>query len=319
MVRRAGRGVANQDVMNTARASPVATIPGEGGLPKIVAVAADGARIEVYLHGAQLTAWQPAAGDERLYLSPRSRFAPGMPIRGGIPLCFPQFADQGPLPMHGFVRECEWAPIFAGRSPTGAAEVRLRLDDSPRTRVAWPHAFTCELVATAAGNDLTVTLRVGNPGSAPFAFTGALHTYLRVRDVRSTVIEGLAPARYRDKRLRIDDAAETAPALALTDPLDRVYHTVPSELRVREPHRSLVVRASGSTDTVIWNPGPPSGPGPHDLPDDGYLAMLCVEAAIARSPLTVDPGTTHALAQQLTALPLPPARPTGSGATRPRS
>lgn len=305
MVRRACGRVAVPDDMNTARANSVATVPGQGGLPKVVAIAADGTRLEAYLHGAQVTSWRPAAGDERLYLSPQSSFSPGQPIRGGIPLCFPQFADQGPLPMHGFVRESEWAPVFAGRTAAEAAEVRLRLADSPRTREAWPHAFACDLVATASGNELTVTLEVTNAGGAPFAFTGALHTYLRVRDVRRTVIEGLTAARYRDKRLRIDEATETAPALALTDPLDRVYHAVPAALRVREAQRIMVVRATGSTDTVIWNPGPPSGPGPHDLPADGYLHMLCVEAAIARTPHTLDPGATHALTQRLTALSSP--------------
>ena len=40
-----------------------------------------------------------------------------------------------------------------------------------------------------------------------------------------------------------------------------------------------------------------------DMPDDGYLSMLCVEAAIARAPLTLAPGATHRLAQTLTAGP----------------
>ncbi|MCC7040735.1 MAG: D-hexose-6-phosphate mutarotase [Burkholderiales bacterium] len=305
--------------MNSAQARAIATVPGEGGMPKLVVVAADGARIECYLHGAHVTSWQTAAREERLYLSPRAQFVPGGAIRGGIPLCFPQFADQGPLPLHGFARNHAWTPLFAGRTTAGAAEVRLGLADSSATRSVWPHPFACEFVATAAADALTVTLTVTNTGATAFAFTAALHTYLRVRDVHATVVEGLTHARYRDKRRGIDDVAETAPALTLTEPLDRVYHTVPERLRVREPDHALVVRATGSTDTVVWNPGPPTGPGPHDMPDDGYRTMLCVEAAIARAPRTLAPGATHALVQHLCAATPGTAmrEPSPAGSARP--
>src|SRR6187402_3414318 len=148
-----------------------------------------------------------------------------MPIRGGIPLCFPQFADRGPLPQHGFVRDRDWAPLFAGRTPGGAAQVRMRLADTDDTRAMWPHPFACELTATAQGSALTVELAFTNTGAAPFDVTAALHTYLRVRDVRATAIEGLSGARYRDKRLGEDGLLESAPSLLLAQPLDRVYYT----------------------------------------------------------------------------------------------
>ena len=68
----------------------------------VVVTAADGARFEAYLHGAHVTSWCAAGdGSDRLFLSSAARFEDGLAIRGGIPVCFPQFADQGPLPMHG--------------------------------------------------------------------------------------------------------------------------------------------------------------------------------------------------------------------------
>ena len=51
----------------------------------------------VALHGAQVLSWT-VAGRERLYLSPRAMFDGRSAIRGGIPLCFPQFNQRGPLP-----------------------------------------------------------------------------------------------------------------------------------------------------------------------------------------------------------------------------
>ena len=66
-------------------------------------------RPTVYLHGAHVTSWKPARDhDERLFLSERSEFRAGTAIRGGIPVIFPQFAAEGPLPRHGFARTSEW-------------------------------------------------------------------------------------------------------------------------------------------------------------------------------------------------------------------
>ena len=49
-----------------------------------------------------------------------------------------------------------------------------------------------------------------------FDVTAALHTYLRVNDVRKTRIDGLSGARYRDKRLRQDDLLESAPLVRVS-------------------------------------------------------------------------------------------------------
>ena len=47
-------------------------------------------------------------------LNPQAVFAPPKAIRGGIPICFPQFSDFGPLSQqHGFARNQQWE---AGRA-----------------------------------------------------------------------------------------------------------------------------------------------------------------------------------------------------------
>lgn len=270
----------------------------------VALAAADGARADVYLHGAHVTSWLPDPGaPDRLFLSAASRFAPGVPIRGGVPVCFPQFADQGPLPMHGFARTRSWQLVRAGTIASGAAQAVLRLSDSADTRALWPHAFALELAVTVSREALVLDLAVTNTGAAPFAFTGALHTYLRVAAIAATAVHGLAGARYRDKVTREDDVAETAAALAIDRPLDRVYHAAPDPVLVTQPQRALAIRAAGFPDTVIWNPGPARGPvppgPPSDLEPDAWLRMLCVEAAAARAPVVVAPETTWRGAQTL--------------------
>ena len=89
------------------------------------AISLDGVTGELYLHGGQVTAWQPL--DERpvLFASPNSAFAPGRAIRGGIPIVFLGSAPTGTCrrrrstalraPPHGI--STEWRLRAAGRLP----------------------------------------------------------------------------------------------------------------------------------------------------------------------------------------------------------
>jgi glucose-6-phosphate 1-epimerase len=75
------------------------------------AISLDGLVGELYLQGAQVTAWQPR--DERpvLFTSPKSAFAPGRAIRGGIPIILPWFGPSRhapTAPQHGFARTTTW-------------------------------------------------------------------------------------------------------------------------------------------------------------------------------------------------------------------
>jgi len=46
----------------------------------------------------------------------------------------------------------------------------------------------------------------------------------------------------------------------------------------------------GFPDAVIWNPGPVRASRLADLEPDGYLRMVCVEAAVAGTSVTLNPG-----------------------------
>src|SRR5512139_2122415 len=91
-----------------------------GGLPKLSLVAPDGAQAEIYLYGAHVVSWIPAGGQERLFLSRASAFRVGAPIRGGVPIVFPQFGTTGPLPLHGLVRLMTWELAAAEAVGQGA-------------------------------------------------------------------------------------------------------------------------------------------------------------------------------------------------------
>jgi glucose-6-phosphate 1-epimerase len=78
------------------------------GQPALRATGGDAAVLTVALHGAQVLSWTTADGVERLYLSPRAVFDGAAAIRGGVPICCPQFNQRGMLPKHGFMRNLPW-------------------------------------------------------------------------------------------------------------------------------------------------------------------------------------------------------------------
>eukprot|EP00879_Flechtneria_rotunda_P011257 GHRR01011758.1.p1 GENE.GHRR01011758.1~~GHRR01011758.1.p1 ORF type:complete len:150 (+),score=28.29 GHRR01011758.1:152-601(+) len=82
---------------------PVSRDPANG-LEKLTLRSEKGATCEVYLHGAHIVSWKDASGRDILFTSKQAIFKPPKAIRGGVPVCFPQFGQLGPLGQHGFAR-----------------------------------------------------------------------------------------------------------------------------------------------------------------------------------------------------------------------
>ncbi len=253
----------------------------------------------VALHGAHVLSWMTADGVERLFLSPDARFDGQSAIRGGVPICWPQFNMRGPLPKHGFVRNVPWdaeSQEVDGKRSTAV----LSLHSNEATRAIWPHAFRLRLAVTLAPHSLRVALTVDNPGSGPWSFAAALHTYLRVNDVTALRLEGLQGANRWDA-VRDDRHVELAPALTFGTEFDSVYASSTRPLRLAQPSGTLEIAQSAScTETVVWNPGPVLSAKLDDLPDDGWRHMLCVEAARIDEPVLLAPGAQWQGWQQLT-------------------
>ena len=81
---------------------------GNDALGGIVTLTAGPAEVRVARFGAHVLSWRDGLGVDRLWMSRLSAMDASSPIRGGIPLAWPQFADQGTLPLHGFVRVQFW-------------------------------------------------------------------------------------------------------------------------------------------------------------------------------------------------------------------
>jgi glucose-6-phosphate 1-epimerase len=271
-------------------------------MEKVEVGSRDGACVALYTHGAHVTSWKPSSGEERLFLSERSAFAPDAAIRGGVPIVFPQFAAMGPLPKHGFARVSEWELLRAGRSSKGHGEAQLRLTPSEQTRAFWNHAFSATFVVTVEGMSLSLALSVLNDDTQPFEFTAALHSYLAVDDVRGATVTGLEGATFRDSAAGGAEGRQEEGALRASGELDRIYLDVRAPLEVKDEVRRTRIAMTGFSDVVVWNPGAERSALLSDMEPGGWLRMLCVEAAAIGSPVRLEPGERWTGQQMLRAL-----------------
>ena len=223
-------------------------------------------------------------------MSRHTQLEPGIPIRGGVPVVFPQFSDRGPLPKHGFARTLPWEVVDEGLDPSGAAVARLRLTDSEETRRIWPYPFLAELQVSLDAA-LTITLSVTNNGDRAFSFTSALHTYYRVGGVSRASLQGLEGSWYLGVAPG-GEPREMHGALSFEGETDGVYAGVGDRLRVLDPAlgRALLIEKAGFADAVAWNPWIDKARALPDLGDDEYLEMLCVEPANIALPTHLVPG-----------------------------
>jgi glucose-6-phosphate 1-epimerase len=251
--------------------------------------------------GGQVLSWTTRDGRERLFLSERAKFDGSVPIRGGIPVCFPQFAGLGSLPKHGFVRTRLWE-VGSQSAADGYAMVTLQTADDEVTRALWPHAFRAEVTVVLERDRLDVELGIDNLGSEPLSFTGALHTYLRVVEVEDVSLAGLYGFQYRDTADGDRIRKETSPELIVEAEVDRVYHDVNRPLLLQAGNLSLGIHQEGFPDVVVWNPWVDACARFPDMPPTGFRHMLCVEAAAARQPVTVAPGQNWSGRQSLVPL-----------------
>ncbi len=251
----------------------------------LTSVGSDGARITGCAHGGHITGWWPAgATDSRLWMSERSECGPGVAIRGGIPVIFPQFGTLGPLPKHGYARTAAWTHTTVAGSGVRPAEASLGFETTLGPTDDWPHQARLTLAATAGGASLTVQLHVHNTGESELAFTAALHSYLSVGGPAAQLV-GLGERSARDATdgARHVTLPERIPATQAMDLMVPGVLDVPVEIQ-QPSGESLVVTAHGFGDRVLWNPGP--GHALADVAPGDERGFVCVEPALLE-PVTL--------------------------------
>ncbi|KAJ3678397.1 hypothetical protein LUZ60_002200 [Juncus effusus] len=277
---------------------------GVNGLDKVVLTNPKGCTAEVYLYGAQVTSWKNERGEEYLFMSNKAIFKPPKPIRGGIPVCFPQFGTYGHLEQHGFARNKMWKveerpPVFLKKFPdsTEASDTYVDLALFPSEDDTRVYPFTWELrlrVILGLSGDLILIPRVRNMNleGKNMNFGFALHSYFRISDISEIRLEGLETMDYFDHTSNKKRFTEQGDALTFENEIDKAYLETPDKVAIidHEKKRTFVVRKQGLPDMVVWNPWDKKAKSIPDLGDEEYRRMLCVEPAIIERPIVLKPG-----------------------------
>ncbi len=253
-------------------------VEGPGGLieGKVTGRRAAGA---FFLHGAHVTSFQPAGEEDVLFVSSKAVYAPGKPIRGGVPVILPWFGahpTEDAAPSHGLARSRSWRVVTASETPEGGVEVLMELDIDESE--FWPHAFSAQL-RVCFGTHLTIELTCTNRSQSVLPFEDALHTYFAVSDVRHITIRGLEEADYLDSLDGMRRVNQGHAPVSFTAETDRIYIDTQAECVIEDPgkNRRIRVAKSGSDSTVVWNPWTTKTPRLGDMDLEEWPGMVCVE------------------------------------------
>ncbi|GJD12330.1 Putative glucose-6-phosphate 1-epimerase [Galdieria sulphuraria] len=247
-------------------------------------------QVQVVLFGATVTSWKKNQV-ERFFLSQEADFSGQKPIRGGIPLCFPQFGPYGPLAQHGFARISYWHLKQMGttqdRSANGLILSLSNQDLNSALISSWPFLFTAEYQIILGFDGLETHFRVRNDGEEPFSFTFAFHNYFDVSDVSSCQIFGLENIPYCDRRKNDEwsEGEENLSGFQMMEPVDRIYSSTPDELAIFDSSKLQIIKIKKYhlPDSTLWNPFGIQGSDP------GWKRFLCLEPGAIKSPIHLKP------------------------------
>lgn len=263
------------------------------------------ASAKISTNGAHIISCIPAGEKDLLWVSKKSFMAPGKPIRGGVPVCWPWFgasAKEG-FPGHGFARRETWEIAEVSALPSGAVRAVFRLDSSMREFPMSEFPFTLHMIFTV-GSSLEMTLVMVNKGEKPVTVGCALHTYFAVSDVSKIAVSGLDGLSYFDHRVgapKFEGNVQKGD-LRIADEVDHVFFPASGTVEIVDPGwgRIVKIEKSGSDSTVVWNPWVEKAKTMADYDPAEYPEMVCVECANAKcDPRILLPGVPHQITQKI--------------------
>jgi glucose-6-phosphate 1-epimerase len=281
----------------------VAVVAGNGGLAKVV-VTTKLSTAEIYPHGAHVTHFQKTGEPPLIFMSDKSYFASGKPVRGGVPVCWPWFGSREGDAGHGFARLVEWQLVKTAAAPDGTVRLHFALPQIAG-REAWKN-LRAEFVV-AVGETLTMELITANDACGEAVeIENCLHTYFQVGDVTAVSLTGLQNAAFDDFAHGANGARRPGDpaALRISQETNRVYpgNTAAVEIHDEKLKRTIRVEKTGSQSTVVWNPWT-TQKMPEDWGADEYRRMVCVESGnVKQNKIVLAPGNSAALKVTLRSL-----------------
>lgn len=274
--------------------------------------------LTVLKYGATVISWKHK-GAEQLWVSEAAKLDGSKPVRGGIPLVFPNFGktktethETFDLPQHGFARNSTWE--FLGQTSESPLTVQFALSPeqaNPEVYKLWrsksgkpeDHPDFTLIYSISLDSDRIITkIEVENPGTSAFDFNWLFHTYFKVDDVEDVVVTNLTDELCYDQLLKTW-YLEKSPMVNFTEEFDRIYKNVhPNKVLqiVKFGKVQQNIKRNNLPDTVVWNPWIEKSASMADFePKKGYLNMLCIEAGKVTEYVTLNPSEKWSAFQEV--------------------
>lgn len=248
----------------------------------------------VHLHGATVISWR-YNGKEMLFVSSKAIYDNKKAIRGGIPICFPQFGPWEFGPQHGLARisrfELLYPPTTNSDSNGKSITAIFGLEHNEFTRSMWNFSFGLLYKVTLENNSLSLELGIENKGTESFSFTALLHPYFSVSNIDSVSVSGLVDLEYVDKNKNNSIEINKDEHIKLTGPTDKVFKSTVTNARIVDDNKDICIQIEKSStlpDIVIWNPWSEGAKKMSDFGDDEFAQMICVEPGAVANPIILE-------------------------------
>jgi glucose-6-phosphate 1-epimerase len=190
--------------------------------------------------GAQLLQVGSLGQAPWLYCSPLPPI-PGQPVRDGVPFLLPQFANQGPLPKHGFVRNLSWKEKRSWQTSSESGVV-YALDLDEQTFSVWPYKAGLKLEISVGSRQLSMKLIVINKGASALEWTGGLHPYWWTPNLLATKVLGF-------------DVGHQNELISDENGIEELFPNKGTLTLIRRKDSVMELQVSGFDEWMVWNPG----------------------------------------------------------------
>ena len=239
----------------------------------LITLSNNAAECTISLWGGNIVSYRPKTEQYDIFwLGDLNKFDNIQAIRGGIPVCWPRFAEENlnnNLPRHGFARLSTWS---LNSVYVDDAKIEVNMSLIPDTK------FNINVKANLfikITDKLECSLETSNDGDEEFKFSEALHAYFNVGSRDETQIKGLKNHKYKSS---LDGKTYTLEEdLIIKNEFDASFlnHTGNVEIVDNKLNRIITLEKTGSNTTVVWNPNKDLA----EMSENQYKHFICVEPA----------------------------------------
>ncbi len=252
------------------------------------------AECKISLFGGNLISYKPKSEKHDIFwLGDLNKFDNIQAIRGGIPVCWPRFAEEklnNHFPRHGFARLSNWQ-IQNISVNEQKIEVSLYLPPNETYRAKISAILSLRITDT-----LEYSLETTNLSHEDFKFSEALHAYFNIGDRDKTIIKGLSGYRYQNS---LDNKTYILEQdLTINNEFDGAFINHTNNIEIIDPiyNRTIIIEKHGSNSTIVWNPN-------RDLVEMSpgqYKSFVCIEPANQGNLfVTLPPQKKHTISMRI--------------------